>query len=105
LCRVGPGCLSINPYALNPSHKATFFPLRRSGLESQSAKKPGRGPFLGLSEKWNCIIYQSLMKITLFCSDYFQVVEIPLVKFLLAPSGVSYELKWKHGGTCRSNLR
>ena len=31
LCRVGEGCLSINPYALNPSHKATFFPLRRSG--------------------------------------------------------------------------
>ena len=34
LCRVGKGCLSINPYAINPSHKATFFLFRSSGLIS-----------------------------------------------------------------------
>jgi hypothetical protein len=32
LCRVGSGCLVINPYAHNPFLKATLFPLRSSGL-------------------------------------------------------------------------
>jgi len=31
LCRVGSGCLSINPYAHIPSRKATFFLFRSSG--------------------------------------------------------------------------
>ena len=31
LCRVGSGCLSINPYAHNPFLKATFFLFRSSG--------------------------------------------------------------------------
>jgi hypothetical protein len=32
LCRVGSGCLSINPYAHNPFLKATLFLLRSSGI-------------------------------------------------------------------------
>ena len=31
LCRVGPGCLSMNPYAHDPSLKATFFSYWDSG--------------------------------------------------------------------------
>ena len=31
LCKVGPGCLSINPYAHKPSHQATLFRFRSSG--------------------------------------------------------------------------
>src|SRR5208283_409031 len=34
LCRVGPGCLSINPYAHNPSRKATFFSKSEFGFNS-----------------------------------------------------------------------
>jgi putative SOS response-associated peptidase YedK len=33
LCRVGSGCLSINPYAHNPFLKATLFLFRSSGLK------------------------------------------------------------------------
>jgi hypothetical protein len=33
LCRVGPGCLSINPYAHQPSRKATFFSKSEIGLK------------------------------------------------------------------------
>jgi hypothetical protein len=31
LCRVGSGCLSINPYAHSPFRKATLFRYRRLG--------------------------------------------------------------------------
>ena len=33
LCRAGKGCLSINPYAINPSRIATFFSTSEIGLK------------------------------------------------------------------------